>query len=417
VVKNELYECAIEDITSDGDGVAHVGGIAVFIKTAAVGDVCRIKILKVKNGYAYGKIEDILTESQARISVDCPCFGRCGACTFRHISYEEELRIKRKIVCDALSRIGHLDTTVGEIIPSPKLNGYRQKAVLPVDVDGNVGCYARHSHRVVACGDCKLYPPDIINAIDDVTAKNDLKNLKAKHVFVRSSAANGQIFKALVTAKKPNFPVESIDALNINESRNNVIFGKKWVPITENQIITERICRLDFHISPASFFQVNPAAAELVYGKAIEYAALDGTQNVLDLYCGVGTISLIAAGRAKSVTGIEIVPQAVKMARANAELNGIANAEFHCTDASKIPDGNYDVVFVDPIRAGLSADTVVNILRLNPKKIIYVSCKPSTFARDCANFAKAGYKLREVTPVDMFPRTAHVECVGVMTKG
>ena len=416
MIKNEVYKCEIEDITSDGDGVAHIGGMAVFVKSAAVGDVCNVKILKVKKGYAYGKLEELISASSSRIEVDCPSFGKCGACSFRHISYEEELRIKRKIVVDALSRIGRIDVLVKEIIPSPKQNGYRQKAVLPVDADGNVGCYAKHSHRVVPCESCKLYPPEIARAIDEITQDNNLKELGAKYIFVRSSASKGQIFKALIVAKKPNGTVKNVDALNINASDNNVIFGEKWMSLTENQIITEQVCGLNFRISPASFFQVNPSAAELVYNKAMEYAVLDGTGKVLDLYCGVGTISLIAERKAKSVTGIEIVPQAVEMAKANAELNGIRNAKFHCTDASKIPAGEYDVVFVDPIRAGLSEDTMANILRLSPKKIVYVSCKPSTFARDCARFADGGYSLKEVTPVDMFPRTTHVECVGVLTK-
>ena len=413
MVKNEVYKCEIEDITSEGDGVAHIDGMAVFVKAAAVGDVCNVKILKVKKGYAYGKLEELISASPTRIEVDCPSFGKCGACSFRHISYEEELRIKRKIVVDALSRIGRLDIPVKEIIPSPKQNGYRQKAVLPVDADGNVGCYAKHSHRVVPCESCKLYPPEIAEAIEEITQENNLKELEAKYIFVRSSS-KGQIFKALVVAQKPSGTANGVDALNINASDNNVILGEKWIALTKNQIISEQVCGLDFRISPASFFQVNPSAAELVYNKAMEYAAFDGTEKVLDLYCGVGTISLIAALHAKEVTGIEIVPQAVEMAKANAELNGIANAEFHCTDASKIPSGEYDVVFVDPIRAGLSEDTVANIVRLSPKKIVYVSCKPSTFARDCARFAEEGYSLKEVTPVDMFPRTTHVECVGVM---
>ena len=448
--KNDVIKLKITSVTADGSGVGKASdGMAVFVPLSAVGDELEVRVLKVKKTYAYGKIERISSPAPSRIAPDCESFSRCGGCVWRHISYEAELDIKRQKVEDAVRRIGGIETEIKPITGSERILRYRNKAQLPLSQapDGRplMGFYAFHSHRVVDCDDCVLQPgcfSDVMRITREFLAltPNDIYiertgKGRLRHLYIRLGevtdelmvcfVVNGNGLKnedILVDMLKNGLPNLKTVIINSNREKTNVILGEKNRVIYGSGTITDELCGLKFTISPFSFWQVNRSQAERLYRKAAEYAALSGEEVLLDLYCGTGTIGLTMANACKQLIGVEIVPDAVRDAEHNAAVNSICNARFLCADAPaaaeqlKSEGVRPDVVILDPPRKGCGEELVKTIGSLSPKRVVYVSCDPATLARDLKFFAQAGYKTREITPFDMFPRTAHVECVTLMTR-
>ena len=449
IKKNDIVALTIEDITGQGSGIGRIDGMAVFVPLTAIGDIINARILKVKKNYAYAKIENIITPSQSRITPDCGCYTKCGGCVFRHISYEEELKIKHRRVYDAVTRIGKIENfKMNDIVGAKNPNEYRNKSQIPFgyDKDHNIitGFYGTHSHRITGDGTCKLHPAefDEITAIVNDWAKRyrvsvyDEINHSGliRHLYLRYAAKNEQIMVCMViNGKKLPYKDELINELtkystkiksiilNVNTEKTNVVLGKKCETLYGSDHITDILCELSFDISPLSFYQVNRDQTEVLYGIAKNYAAVGENDFLIDLYCGTGTIGLTMADKAKNVLGIEIIPQAIENAKKNAKMNGIDNAEFICSDAKTAAQDLAkkktlpDVVVIDPPRKGCDKEVIESVCIMNPKRIVYVSCDPETLARDLALFEEKGYKTKEVTPVDMFPRTQHVETVVLMT--
>ena len=448
--KNDIVKIKITSATAEGSGVGKTeDNIVVFVPMTAIGDEIEARILKVKKTYAFGKIEKIITPSAARISPDCPNFSKCGGCVWRHISYDEELKIKSKKVKDAVERIGGISTEFRPIIGSDRVNRYRNKAQFPVgkDKEGGavLGFYAFHSHRIIDCDDCALQP-EIFKTVMDVTrdfierTNTDIYDEstgkgRLRHLYIRLGevtnelmvcyVVNGNGLKQedmLVKMLRESLPNLKTVVFNSNREKTNVILGNKNRVAYGKGYITDVLCRLKFKISPFSFWQVNRAQAEKLYSKAKEYAKLSGDEVLLDLYCGTGTIGLTMAQDCKQLVGVEIVEDAVNDAKANAEANEINNARFICADAPTAAEqlrkeGTApDVVILDPPRTGCGEELVKTIRKMNPKRVVYVSCDPATLARDLKYFSENGYITHEVTPCDMFPRTAHCESVALLTK-
>lgn len=442
--KNDEIEIEITDMTDDGSGIGRYGGMAVFVPCTAVGDRVRVLVLKVKKTYAFGKLLSVITPSPDRTENDCRSFNRCGGCVYRHISYEAECRIKYTRVYEAVKRIGGVDLKPREIIKSDSPDRYRNKAQYPVAEDGSLGFYAFRSHRIAPCDGCALQP-EIFDKIAAVLTewikenKVSVYNEQAhrgllRHIYLRLAEKTGEIMAvAVINGENLPFADDLINRLlsvcgenlksvqlNINRKRTNVILGEKCRVLYGGEYITDVLCDIKLRLSPLSFYQVNRATAEKLYKKAAEYAAPDG-KVILDLYCGAGSIGLSMANRAKQIIGAEIVPEAVEDARFNAELNGIENAEFICADAAKAAKElsergiSPDVVILDPPRKGCSAELIDTVAeKFRPEWVVYVSCDPATLARDIKLFTEKGYSLAEYTPVDMFPRTAHVETVALL---
>lgn len=444
--KNDLIELEITDITAEGSGIGRYDGIVIFTPLTAVGDIARVKILKVKKTYAYAKLEEIVSPSPDRITDSCGVFRQCGGCVFRHISYEAELRLKYSKVYESMKRIGGIDIKPQPIIPSEKIKGYRNKAQYPVASNGTAGFFAPHSHRIIPCGGCALQPEifgRITAAFSEWIKANSVSVYDEaghcgliRHIYIRTAEKTGEIMVcAVINGARLPFAEDLIKRLtavcgeslksvqyNINREKTNVILGQECHVIYGGEFITDILCGLKIRLSPLSFYQVNRSAAERLYKKAAEYAAPRG-QDILDLYCGAGTIGLSMAGKAKSIIGAEIVPEAVKDARYNAEINEIKNAEFICADAADaakmlaargITPG---AVIVDPPRKGLSPELIETVAqKIAPPEVVYISCDPATLARDVKLFSEKGYALSEYTPVDMFPRTAHVETVCLISR-
>ncbi len=448
--KNDIVKLKITSATAEGSGVGKTeDNIVVFVPMTAIGDEIEARILKVKKTYAFGKIEKIITPSSARISPDCPNFSKCGGCVWRHISYDEELKIKSQKVRDAVERIGGISTEFRPIIGSERVNRYRNKAQLPIgrDREGGavLGFYAFHSHRIIDCDDCALQP-EIFKTVMDVTrdfierTNTDIYDEstgkgRLRHLYIRLGevtnelmvcyVVNGNGLKQedmLVKMLRESLPNLKTVVFNSNREKTNVILGNKNRDAYGKGYITDVLCGLKFKISPFSFWQVNRTQAEKLYSKAKEYAKLSGDEVLLDLYCGTGTIGLTMAQDCKQLVGVEIVEDAVNDAKANAEANGINNARFICADAPTAAEqlrkeGTApDVVILDPPRKGCGEELVKTIRKMNPKRVVYVSCDPATLARDLKYFSENGYITHEVTPCDMFPRTAHCESVALLTK-
>lgn len=442
--KNDEIILQITDVTSEGSGIGRYEDMAVFVPLTAIGDTVSVKILKVKKTYAYGKAIEILKPSEDRIISDCEVFNKCGGCAYRHISYQAECKLKQNTVKETVKRIGGT-----QINPSPILFGksdfYRNKAQFPIDLNGKAGFYAFHSHRIIPCGSCNLQP-DIFGDIISVCEKwikvfnisvydESMHKGILRHLYLRIAAATGEIMLTFViNSDTLPFADEIIKVLtqsftgiksiqfNINKENTNVILGKKCVCLFGQEYITDELCGVKVRLSPLSFYQVNRDMAEILYKKAAEYAKPDG-KNILDLYCGAGTIGLSMAKNAKSVIGVEIIPEAVLDAKFNAAQNRITNARFICADATKAAtrladEGiNTDVVIVDPPRKGCTQELINTIAnKFSPERVVYVSCDVATLARDIKIFDSLGYKLIEYTPVDLFPRTAHVETVALLIK-
>lgn len=449
--KNDIVRLNIVDMTSDGSGVGKTDTEVVFVPDTAVGDVCDIRILKVKKNLCYGKIENIVTKSNDRIDPVCPVATRCGGCVYRHMSYESELNIKAKKVYDAVTRIGKIDgDKVRDAIGADeRTDRYRNKAQIPVALnkDGKVemGFYSRHSHRIAECDDCLLSPQIFTRICSDFKAflskypylVYDEENHKGKirHLYLRIGECTNEVMVCVVvngtsfehqdelfnSIKEKYSEVKSI-VININKAKTNVILGNENILVYGKESITDVLCSLKFELSPLAFYQVNRVQAQRLYEKAREYAKLNGDEVLVDLYCGTGTIGLSMAKDCKELIGVEIIDKAIENAKKNAKNNGITNARFICADATKAAcqlekEGiKPDVVVVDPPRKGLTPHLVETIVRMSPQRVVYVSCDPATLARDLKQFEELEYSVKEITPVDLFPRTAHVESVALLTK-
>lgn len=442
IKKNDEIKLNIESVTSEGAGVGRYNGIAVFVRGTVPGDEIIAHVIKVSKRYCIGIIKEIINSSPSRIESDCPVSDKCGGCSFRNMTYEEELKYKRQRVEDAVKRIAHLDIKINEVVGADNVNEYRNKAQYPVCIQNGeltVGFYAYKSHRIVPCADCKLQNSVFDECLRKFSVWVKKANLTSyneetgkgflRHIYLRRSENTGEIM-ACAVINGDNLPyaevlieeLTKIDGMksvcyNINKEKSNVILGGKTVTVWGEDAICDILLGKKFEISPNSFYQVNHNQCEKLYQIATDYANLTGKETVVDLYCGAGTIGLTLSGEAKKVFGIEIVPQAIENAKRNAEINGITNAEFFCGDAFEGAKelenrgGKIDVVILDPPRKGCQSELFDVIEKMNPKRIVYVSCDSSTLARDLAILDTKGYKAQEITPVDMFPRTPHVETV------
>ena len=451
--KNQILTLRIERLSSDGSGVAHsADGEAVFVPGTAPGDEARVRIVKDCGRYAFGILDELLTLSPDRVPVDCPVAGSCGGCSLRHLDYAAELRAKQESVLDAFRRIGGLEVPVLDILPSPEVDRYRNKVQFPVGVDKNgapcIGFYAGRTHRIVPCPDCKLQPGvlnEIGNALCAFFAQQGIRPYDeqigkglVRHIFLRRGAHSGQIMVCLVctraklphaeqlcTALREQFPAISTILLNVNAKNTNVILGSENHILYGPGYIEDTLCGVPVRLGPLSFYQVNTLAAERLYGVAAQYAQLTPDDTLLDLYCGMGTIGLSMADQCRGLIGVEIVPEAIESAKANAARMGeavAAKSRFFCADAGQAAtqlaaEGLHpDIVMLDPPRKGCDEATLSAVVRMAPRRVVYVSCNPATAARDAAWLEKNGYHAEKVQPVDLFPRTKHVEAVLLLTK-
>lgn len=445
--KNDIIELKIEGITNEGCGIGRCDGMVVFVPFSAVGDILEVKLLKVNKSHSYGKIESIICPSPDRIPTDCKVFGKCGGCSFRHISYEAELRAKESFVKDAFSRIGGLNPEFLPIIGNVSVDGYRNKAQYPVGKDGDgkyiSGFYADRSHRLVPCESCHLEQAifsEIRGFILAFAEKNKISIYNEeehkgvlRHICIRKGHYSGEInvtivvrrnvpeLKALAKALGEKYPEIKGITININKEKTNVIYGDTEIELYGSKTISDTMLGKKFSVSPRSFYQVNTPMAEKLYEIAGILAEPSG-KVVIDLYCGAGTIGLTMADRAKKVIGVEIEKSSVENANLNKKLNNADNAEFYCGDAGKMTDilrekgVKADVVIVDPARKGCDQRTLDNIVSFDPERIVMVSCNPATAARDCKYLEGCGYRTISVQAVDLFSRTVHVECVILLTK-
>lgn len=450
VEKNKHYIIEITDISSDGSGVGAVDGFTVFVPNTALGDVCETVIVKVLSRYAVGRMIKLIKESPDRTEPICPAYKRCGGCQLQHISYEAQLRIKRGFIEAAMRRIGGFEGfECGDMIGMENPYRYRNKCIFPIGPDKSgeplSGFYARRSHDIIPVDDCLAgseLNKRITRAVVDYMRENNVSVYDesshsgiVRRVFIRSAHSSGEIM-VVVSVNANTLPrrerlikrlrdiSENIVSIyvNINKERNNSVLGRENKLIYGKAEITDILCGIYFKISPHSFFQINPFMTEKLYSRALEYADISNEDRVLDVYCGIGTISLAAAKQSKSVIGVEIVEQAVIDARANAAQNGIENAVFYAESAEQavprlIEEGAVpDTVILDPPRKGSDDATLGAIVHAGPKRIVYISCNPATLARDAKFLAEHGYTPHKCTGVDMFPHTCHVECVVLMSR-
>jgi 23S rRNA (uracil1939-C5)-methyltransferase len=440
--KNQVFETVIQGCTSEGQGVARIEGRAVFVKGALPGEKCRIRILKAGKTAVFARVEEMLEPSPNRVEPDCPHFGKCGGCDFRHAAYGEELRLKLGRVNDALQRIGGLDLRAGEILPAPAQDRYRAKAIFNIGTDREgrpvTGFYRARTHEVIPVEDCLLLPDEAnraaaglrrwmgenrIPAYDEETGRGLIR-----HLFVRSgmvcvvAAGVPKETESLIGIMRDEVPRLKSLVWNVNRSRGNTVLAGEFRTLWGEGRVEVNLSGLRFRLSPLSFFQVNPPQAERLYAKALEFAGLTGGERVADLYCGTGAIGLLAAGHAKEVIGVEVVADAVEDARETARENGVENISFLCGDAAEAAarfaaEGmKPDVLFVDPPRKGLAPEVIGSIADMSPERVVYVSCDPATLARDLKLFQERGYHAEKAAAVDMFPRTRHVESVVALTR-
>ncbi|HEY8349785.1 MAG TPA: 23S rRNA (uracil(1939)-C(5))-methyltransferase RlmD [Clostridia bacterium] len=447
--KNDTYEIEITGMTHEGLGVGKVDDMAVFVQGAIDGEKVIAKIIKLAKNYAVARVEEWIAESPGRQEPFCPVYKRCGGCSLQHMTYDKQLEFKHRVVTDNLERIGGFrGIRVNQVIGMVDPMNYRNKAQYPVGMgDGGpiAGFYARRSHTIIDSDSCGIQHPGsekVRNTVMEAVRKLKIPVYNEetgegilRHIVTRVSYATGDIMVILVVTKE-NVPgldrlirkltcevpeVKSI-VLNINKRRDNVILGDTVRTVYGSDTLIDRLGHLTFHISPLSFYQVNPVQTVVLYEKAVEFAGLTGSETVFDLYCGIGTISLFLAEKAGKVIGVEVVPEAVEAANKNAKANNISNAEFHCGAAEEIVPRLYekeiraDVVVVDPPRKGCDTALLETMVKMQPERIVYVSCNPSTLARDLKYLAANCYDIREVQPVDLFPWTEHVECVTLMSR-
>ncbi|MDD6160997.1 MAG: 23S rRNA (uracil(1939)-C(5))-methyltransferase RlmD [Oscillospiraceae bacterium] len=434
-----VYRGEIVAYSSDGAGIARIGGMVVFVKGAVRGESADIRIEHIGHHAAWGHIEALAASSDARQEPDCPYYSVCGGCQFRHMTYAEELEAKRARVRDAVRRLGGADIPVETIHGARDICRYRNKVQFPVG-EGRIGYYQGRTHQVVDIEDCLLQP------VEDTAARAAVRDWMLRfgvpcynertgkgllrHLYLRTNKAgqalcclvvNGRSIphaEELISALRDAVPALTGVVLSVNKKRTNVILGDEFITLWGQSRLEETLCGHTFLLSVPSFFQINRAQTEVLYGRALEFAGLTGGETVVDLYCGIGTISLTLAEQAGQVIGVEVVPQAIEDAKENARRNGLSHkTRFECGDASDLAarleaEGiRPHVVVVDPPRKGLAPDVVETVARMAPERVVYVSCDPATLGRDIARFAPLGYAAQRAEAVDLFPRTAHIETV------
>lgn len=447
--KNDIVTLEIVDCGTDGEGIGKADGFTVFVKDAVIGDTVTAKIMKAKKNYGYGRLMEILKPSPYRVDPICPSARQCGGCQLQAVSYEEQKAFKEKKLRGHLERIGGFkELPMEPLIGMDEPYHYRNKAQFPVgrNKEGRIvtGFYAGRTHAIIENRDCALGIPQNKEVLDRVIAHMEKYNIApydemtgkglVRHIFVRYGFFTGELMVCLIingqdlphqkemVEKLGEIPGMTSISLNINKKRNNVILGDKVKTIWGKEYITDKIGDISYEISPLSFFQVNPHQTWKLYSKALEYADLHGEETVWDLYCGIGTISLFLAQKAKFVRGVEIVSAAIEDARRNARLNKIDNVEFFVGKAEEVLPREYekngvyaDVIVVDPPRKGCDEMLLKTILKMQPKRVVYVSCDSATLARDLRFLCDNGYELKKVCGVDQFPQTVHVETVVLLS--
>lgn len=474
--KNQEITLKIDDLGSNGEGIGHMDGYALFVKDALPGETIRAKVMKCKKKYGFARMMEVLQSSGAgRVEPKCPVAGKCGGCTLQHLSYERQLAYKQKKVTDCLVRLGGVDADTVEWLPILGMENpwqYRNKAQFPIRMQKDdrgefrpvAGFYVRRTHSIIPVTDCAIQHPCMKEILESVLCWMQEQHVPAydeesqmgliRHIYIRRAYYTGEIMVCLVlnsmgiSEEQKSTLLDKLTQirgvasifLNINSDYTNVILGKKMILLWGREYIEDRIGDICYHISPQSFYQVNPVQTEKLYQTALEFADLSGKETVWDLYCGIGTISLFLARKAKKVYGVEIVPEAIENARENAQLNGIGNVEFVCGAAEEIVpklmeemrgSGDFvgevghggkirtslaDVVVADPPRKGCDTALLDTIGRMAPERIVYVSCDPATLARDVKVLGQKGYEVRKVRPVDMFGQGGHVETVVLMSR-
>ena len=469
--KNQEITLEIDDLGNNGEGIGHVDGYTLFVKGALPGEMIRAKVMKCKKNYGFARMMKVLQSSDTgRVEPRCPVAGKCGGCTLQHLSYEKQLAYKQKKVMDCLVRIGGVNAETVEWLPILGMENpwhYRNKAQFPIrmqkDEKGGLrpvaGFYAGRTHSIIPVTDCAIQNPCMKVILESVLSWMQEQHVPAydednqrgliRHIYIRHAYYTDQIMVCLVlnsrkisadqqkvlVDKLAQIPGVASIFLNINPNQTNVILGNDMILLWGREYIEDRIGEICYRISPQSFYQVNPVQTEKLYETALEFADLSGEETVWDLYCGIGTISLFLAKKAKKVYGVEIVPEAIQNARENARLNGISNAEFVCGAAEEIvpkmteqmrdswnfmeeeEDGEKvrtrlaDVVVVDPPRKGCDGVLLDTITKMAPDRIVYVSCDPATLARDVKLLGEKGYMVGKVRACDMFGQGGHVECV------
>ena len=442
--KNNIYTARIEGYSSEGLGIARIDGQVVFVHGAVRGELCRVLVMKVLKNAAFGKVTELLEPSPERREPDCPYYGRCGGCDFRHLSYREELWAKRQRVQDALTRLGGSDVEVEEILGAADPLYYRNKSQYPVSA-GKVGFYRARTHDVVDIEHCLIQKPQAdaaaaalrdymrdfaVPSYDEKTGRGLLR-----HLYVRTNRRGESLVCVLANGERLPHEEELVGrlrravpdcvgvVLGVNTRRGNTILGERYRTLWGADTLEDELCGLTFRLSVPSFYQVNRDQAEVLYRKAVEYAGLTGGELVVDLYCGAGTITQVMAGGAGRVIGAEIVPEAIEDARENARRNGIENVEFFCGDAAQLAADfagrglRPDVICVDPPRKGLAPEAIAAAAQMAPQRVVYVSCDPGTLGRDVKRFAEYGYRVQRAAACDLFPRTRHIETVALLSKG
>ncbi len=445
--KGQIYEAVITDYTAEGQGVAKCDGCAVFVPNAIAGENCRIRIEKAGKTWASGRIVEILEKSPHRIQRLCPISAKCGGCDFHHMDYAEETRLKAERVRQCLNRLGGENLEKVDILAAPTMDAYRNKAQYPVSSQNGrifAGFFKAGTHEVVENSRCHILPPEMDRVKDAVVAYMNRCHVTAydeashtglvRHIYVRRGVVSGQILVCLAVNGRsipaPEVLIEALQkipgfatlVLSVNTKRGNAVLGDEFIALYGPGFIEDTLCGLIFRLSPRSFYQVNHHQAQRLYEAAISQAQITKSDTVLDLYCGVGTITLAMAKAAGKVIGVEVVAEAVADARQNAVRNGITNAEFFCGDAGQAAlelekqGVKADVVVVDPPRKGLNADTIEALSRFAPRRIVYVSCDPATLGRDVALLKERGYVLQNALAADLFPRCSHVETVVLLSR-
>ena len=442
--KNNIYTARIEGYSSEGLGIARIDGQVVFVHGAARGELCRVLVMKVLKNAAFGKVTELLEPSPERREPDCPYYGRCGGCDFRHLSYREELWAKRQRVQDALTRLGGSDVEVEEILGAADPLYYRNKSQYPVSA-GKVGFYRARTHDVVDIERCLIQKPQAdaaaaalrdymrdfaVPSYDEKTGRGLLR-----HLYVRTNRRGESLVCVLANGERLPHEEELVGrlrravpdcvgvVLGVNTRRGNTILGERYRTLWGADTLEDELCGLTFRLSVPSFYQVNRDQAEVLYRKAVEYAGLTGGELVVDLYCGAGTITQVMAGGAGRVIGAEIVPEAIEDARENARRNGIENVEFFCGDAAQLAADfagrglRPDVICVDPPRKGLAPEVIAAAAQMAPQRVVYVSCDPGTLGRDVKRFAEYGYRVQRAAACDLFPGTRHIETVVLLSEG
>ena len=470
--KNDILEVDITDIGKDGEGIGKHDGYTLFVKDAVIGDRVKVKVMKAKKNYAYAHLEKVTRSSEKRVTAKCGIAKACGGCQIQELRYDEQLKYKQNKVLESLVRIGDFEEGFIREIMEPIVGmdnpyRYRGKAQFPIGKDNNgrpvAGFYAGRTHSIIKTDDCVIgveENKDILNVILSHMTRYDIASYDEKtgsgllrHVLIRKGFDSSEIMVCIViNGDKIPHEKELVDnlrkiagmtsiSLSHNKANTNVIMGEKITSLWGDNVIHDTIYKRDVHngflrydsgisysISPLSFYQVNPEQTEKLYSIALDYAGLTGQEYVWDLYCGIGTISLFLAGQAKQVYGVEIIPQAIDDAKTNAEVNGIKNAEFFVGKAEEVLPAYYennksddsmknpDVIVVDPPRKGCDEECLSTMLKMQPDRIVYVSCDPATLARDLKYLSEGGYVLRKLRPVDMFPHSVHVESIALLQR-